>query len=67
MTTGERPELRMGLETDFLVPFEQHLEVQARLRSEVEGRMLDLHDGVESGINEALAMTLARIGSSKRL
>jgi hypothetical protein len=55
MTTGgERPELRMGLEMDFLVPFEQHVEVHARIRSEVEGRMAGLPDAVESEIKEAL-------------
>ena len=45
----------MGLETDFLVPFEQHVEVHARIRSEVEGRMAGLPDAVESEIKEALA------------
>ena len=55
MTTDEPPAARMGLARGFPVPLEQGLEVEARVRSEVQGREVGVSYAIRSKIHEVLA------------
>ena len=60
MTTDEPPAARMGLARGFPVPFEQGLDVEARVRSEVQGREVGVSDAMGLGREHRALRALQR-------